>query len=413
MKKFAATLALTLLAMVFLASITPAKEVRLKRTGIFCDEDPLCHNRWHPAIKPVAFADPGDMIVYETRDALDTGFTMKNTVKDMAALDLGLVHPLTGPVYINGAKRGDVLEVEIIDIKDTGFGWTMIIPGFGFLRDVFPDAHLVRWETNKLEATSPDMPANVAVRMNGFPGTIGVAPGPEEVKTILKREADLATAGGFLLLPDPSGAQPTAVCGKGAPFEKECLRTIPPRENGGNMDVKQMVAGIKILFPCFVDGCLLSIGDVHYAQGDGEVSGTAIEIPSITTVRTKIIKGGMSRIKSVEFKGGDEIKALQPAKFYATVGYPLKQKGEITAQQKAKYYNAERLKDLTNLSEDVTLAARDALLKMIDYIVKVHGLTREQAYILSSVAVDLHISQLVDVPNVAVTAILDLGVFKE
>jgi len=127
-KKLGYALALTLLAMVFLASFTPAKEVRLKLTGVFCDEDPMCHNRWHPAIKPVAHADPGDMIVYETRDALDTGFTMKNTVKDMAALDLGLVHPLTGPVFINGAKRGDVLEVEIIDIKDIGFGWPMIIP---------------------------------------------------------------------------------------------------------------------------------------------------------------------------------------------------------------------------------------------------------------------------------------------
>ena len=162
-----------------------------------------------------------------------------------------------------------------------------------------------------------------------------------------------------------------------------------------------------------MDGCLLSIGDVHYAQGDGEVSGTAIEIPSITTVRTRIIKGGMKRIKSVAFKGGDQIKALQPAKFYATVGYPLKAKGNIPAQFTAKYYNAKRLKDLTNLSENVTLAARHALLQMIDYIVKVHGLTREQAYVLCSVAVDLHISQLVDVPNVAVTAILDLGVFKE
>ncbi|MCH8888388.1 MAG: acetamidase/formamidase family protein [SAR324 cluster bacterium] len=394
-------------------STLQAREVRLKKTGVFCDEDPNCHNRWHPAIKPRAYANPGDLIIYETRDALDTGFTMKNTTADMKSLDLGLVHPLTGPVYINGAKRGDVLEVEIIDIQDTGYGYTMIIPGFGFLRDVFPKAFLVRWKTNRLEATSPDMPANVAVKMNGFPGTIGVAPGFPEVKRMVKREADLAAAGGFVLTPSASGAQPTAICGKGAKYEKTCLRTIPPRENGGNMDVKQMVAGTKLLFPCFVDGCLLSIGDVHYAQGDGEVSGTAIEIPSITTVRTRIIKGGMKNLKSVAFKGGDQIKALQPAKFYATIGYPLKSKGNIPAQFKAKYFNAKRLKDLTNLSEDVTLAARHALLQMIDYIVREHGLTREQAYILCSVAVDLHISQLVDVPNVAVTAILDLGVFKE
>ncbi len=403
------------LILVSLALVTAAvaKEVRLRRTGVFCDEDPLCHNRWHPAIKPVAFADPGDLIIYETRDALDTNWNMSSAAEDIPGFDLNLVHPLTGPVYINGAKRGDVLVVEIVDIEPLGVGYTVMIPGFGFLRDLFPKPYMVRWQTNRLEATSPDMPPNVAVRMNGFPGTIGVAPGFPEVEAIRKREAELAAVGGFVLLPEPAGAQPREICGKGATYEKQCLRTIPPRENGGNMDVKQMVRGVKILFPCFVDGCLLSIGDVHYAQGDGEVVGTAIEIQSITTVRASIMKGGMARIKSVEFMGGDEIKALQPAKFYATIGYPFKAKGEVTAQQKQAYMNAEKLKDLTNLSEDVTLAARHALVQMIDYLVKEHGLTREQAYILCSVAVDLHISQLVDVPNVAVAAILDLGVFKE
>ena len=404
-------LVLGLLGVVGFVSSVAAKEVFLKRTGVFCAEDTNCHNRWHPAIKPVAHADPGDLISYETRDALDTGYDRNATTADMASINLGLVHPLTGPVYINGAKAGDVLEVEIINIQDTGYGYTMIIPGFGFLRDLFPDPFLVNWDTNMLEATSPQMPPNVAVRRNGFPGTIGVSPSYEKVDEIIAREAALAAAGGFVLTPDPGGAEPVPVCGKGAPYEKKCLRTIPPRENGGNMDVKQMVAGTKILFPCYVDGCLLSIGDVHYAQGDGEVSGTAIEIPSITTVRTQIIRGGMSRIKSVEFKGTDQIKALQPAKFYATVGFPLKPKGEIPAQH--QWLNLERLRDLTNLSEDVTLAARHALIQMIDYIVAVHGLTRNQAYILCSVAVDLHIAQVVDVPNVSVVAILDLGVFKE
>jgi formamidase len=387
------------------------KEVVLKRTGVFCHEDTNCHNRWHYAIKPAANADPGDIIVFETRDAIDTGFTMSNTVADMAGLDLGLVHPLTGPVYINGAKRGDVLVVEIIDIKDTGYGFTMIVPGFGFLRDLFPNPHLVRWQTNKLEATSPDMPANVAVRMRGFPGTIGTALGPQETKAIIEREAALAGVGGFVIQPGAGGALPKELCGKGARYENECLRTIPPRENGGNMDVKQMVAGTKILLPCFVDGCLLSVGDVHYAQGDGEVSGTAIEIPSVTTVRTSIMKGGMSRIKSAEFMGGDELKALQPAKFHATVGFPFKPKGEIPAYM--TYLNLEKLRDLTNLSEDLTLAARHALIQMIDFLVKEKGLTREQAYILCSVAVDLHVAQVVDVPNISVVAILDLGVFKE
>ena len=221
----------------------------------------------------------------------------------MGSLNLGLVHPLTGPVYINGAKRGDVLEVEVISIEDTGYGFTMIIPGFGFLRDLFPEPFLVNWDTNMLEATSAQMPPNVAVRRNGFPGTIGVSPDFDLIDVIIEREGALIAAGGFALPPDPAGAEPAAVCGKGAPYEQKCVRTIPPRENGGNMDVKQMVAGTKILFPCWVDGCLLSIGDVHYAQGAGEVSGTAIEIPSTSRVRTQIIRGGMSRLKSVATSG--------------------------------------------------------------------------------------------------------------
>jgi formamidase len=287
----------------------------------------------------------------------------------------------------------------------------MIIPGFGFLRDLYTKPHLVRWQTNKLEATSPDMPANVAVRMHGFPGTIGTAPGPELVKEVLKREADLAAIGGFVLQPDGHGAEPADVCGAGGRYEKECLRTIPPRENGGNMDVKYMVAGTKLLFPCFVDGCLLSVGDVHYAQGNGEVSGTAIEIPSVTTVRTSIMKGGMSRIKSIELEGRDEIVALAPTKFHATVGYPFKPKGQNYVE--LDYLKLEKLKELTNLSEDLTLAARHALIQMIDYLVKEKGLTSEQAYILCSVAVDLHIAQVVDVPNISVVAILDENVFKQ
>ena len=392
-------------------SVAQANEVVVTRTGVFCDEDPNCHNRWHPAIPPVAHADPGDMIVYHTRDALDTDYDRDSVTADMGSIDLGLVHPLTGPVYINGAKRGDVLDVEIINVEDVGYGFTMIVPGFGFLRDLFPDPFLVNWDTNMLEATSAQMPSNVAVRMNGFPGTIGVSPGWEEIEDIIERETALGSIGGIALPPDPSGAQPEAVCGRGAQYETKCIRTIPPRENGGNMDVKQMVAGTKLLFPCYADGCLLSIGDVHYAQGNGEVSGTAIEIPSVTTVRTRIIRGGMAGVSSVSFHGGDQLKALQPAKFHATIGYPFKPAGEIPAQH--QYLNLERIRDLTNLSEDVTLAARHALIQMIDYLVAVHGMTREQAYILCSVAVDLNIAQVVDVPNVSVTAILDLGVFRD
>jgi formamidase len=76
------------------------------------------------------------------------------------------------------------------------------------------------------------------------------------------------------------------------------------------------------------------------------------------------------------------------------------------------YLGGEKLAPLENLSEDLTLAARNATLDMIDHLVKTKGLTREQAYVVASVAVDLNISQVVDVPNVGVTAILNRDIFK-
>jgi formamidase len=382
--------------------------VVLPKKGERCADDPRCHNRWHPAIKPVAYANPGDVAVFGTRDAFDHSLDRNSTAADVVALNLNLVHPLTGPLYVRGAKAGDVLAVTLLDIEPDDFGYTIIVPGFGFLRDVFTDAFIVRWDLTRRGATSRDLPG-VNIRFDGFMGTIGVAPGPKETEAIFQREAQLLAAGGVVLPPQPLDALPAKVCGPGGTDEARCLRTIPPRENGGNMDVKQMQVGTTLLLPCFVDGCLLSIGDVHFAQGDGEVSGTAIEMDATVTVKLAVRKGAAAKITRPHYEGGDQLKRLAPERFYATVGYPLKPANFIPPTH--SYLGGTPIGPLSNLSEDLTLAARDALLQMIDWIVANKGLTREQAYALASVAVDLRIANLVDVPNYAVSAILDLGVF--
>jgi formamidase len=402
------SLAVFTLGLVALADPAVAKTVRIPKTGATCADDPVCHNRWHPDIKPAATADPGDTVVYGTRDALDRQFTRNSTAADVAAANLNRVHPLTGPLFVNGAEAGDVLAVTIGDIVPDKFGYTVIVPGFGFLRDLFPNPHIVRWDLTSTEATSPDMPG-VRVRFNGFTGTIGTAPGPKESDIMFQREDALMKAGGFVLPPEPKDALPKDLCGPTGPGKDRCLRTIPPRENGGNMDVKQIVKGTTLLLPCFVKGCLLSIGDVHFAQGDGEVSGTAIEMDATVTVKIAVRKGLAAFIRQPHFEGGNQLKALEPNKFYATVGFPIKEGGKVTPYH--QYLDGVRIGPLMNLSEDVTLSARDALLQMIEWIVREKKLTREQAYVLASVAVDLRISNLVDVPNFAVTAILDLGVF--
>ena len=251
----------------------------------------------------------------------------------------------------------------------------------------------------------------ITVPYEAFPGSIGVLPGLPEVQSWKAREADLATAGGVVLGPSTGGALPAAVCGEGGSHADDCLRTIPPRENGGNMDVQQMQVGTKIIFPCFIDGCGLFAGDVHYAQGDGEVSGTAIEIGSIVTVRTKVLLGHGKNLDMPVTVGNDDIRDMEPTRFYQTVGIPKKPKGEIPPSH--TYLDSTEILNLENMSEDLTIAARHALIQMIDYLQREHGLTPEQAYILCSVAVDLRVGQVVDVPNFVVTAVLNLDVFDK
>lgn len=379
------------------------------KSGEHCKDDPNCFNRIHYAIKPVARVMPGQQFILETRDGLDSDLDFNSTSADVAAIDLNLCHPLTGPVYIEGAKRGDSIAVTVVDIVPDEFGTTTIVPGFGFLRDQFTDPYIVRWNLSRLEARSKDMPG-IAVPMNAFMGTMGVLPDKAELDKWLKREQALADAGGAVLTPQPVGALPRDLCGVDGTAKDECVRTVPPRENGGNLDFKETVAGTTLHFPCFIDGCGLFAGDAHFAMGGGEVAGTAIEMGAKVTLQVEVIPGGASRLQTVHFEGDGQLKKLAPSSFYAVSGLPLKPEGELPVF--STYLGGEKIAPLANLSEDLTLAARNATLNMIEFLVKTKGLTREQAYVLVSVAVDLNISQVVDYPNVGVTAILNRDVFK-
>ena len=409
-------LALMLSAIVGSAAFADTTDVKIrnivevKKQGVHCEQDPNCFNRYHPAIKPVARAKPGDYIVVHTRDALDSNLNINSQPKDVTAIDTNLIHPMTGPVYIEGAKRGDVLAITLIEIIPDDYGYTTLIPGFGFLPDLFPEPYIANWKLNSFEAVSDQLPG-VRIPMNSFMGSVGVLPGKAEVAKWLARESQLGAAGGVAMPPEPTGASPASVCGPNGSHKTECLRTVPPRENGGNMDVKQMVKGTTLLLPCFIDGCGFFIGDVHYAQGDGEVAGTAIETGAVVTVTTEIRKGMASLIKQPMFEGGSQIKSLQPDRFHAVVGYPLKNAGEIPPQW--AYLDSEKIKPLTNLSNDLTLAARNSLIAMIDWLVATKGLTRPQALVVASVACDLHISNVVDVPNYAVTTICPMEIFDK
>jgi formamidase len=344
------------------------------------------HNRWHPEIPPVIRVEPGDEVLMETRDAVDGQIGPESLAADVPGVDISVVHPLTGPVQVAGAESGDLLEVDILEVTTGTFGYTMASPGFGFLRDDFPEPFLARWQIDGAFAVSEDVPG---VRIEGHPfmGTMGVAPSRDLLARITARERDLAAAGGMVDLPEPRGAVPAK-----PPVSTEGLRTVPPRENAGNVDIKQLTAGTRLLIPVWVDGVLFSAGDAHFAQGDCETCGQAIEVRGTLRARFGLRKGQAAahQIDQPQFERAAPTPA--PGPYFATTGTCVHRDGR-------------------NESGDVTLAARNALRAMVDHLVTRYGYTRQQAYVICSVAVDLKISQAVDVPNVLVSAFLPLGIF--
>lgn len=350
-------------------------------TRRLADQPGIGHNRWHPDIPAIASVAPGEELTLELVDGLDGQITPESRHEDLLRTK-PLAHPLTGPIAVEGAEPGDVLVVEILAYETADFGWTAIWPGGStLLGDLFERPFLARWQLADGLARSEELPG-VAIPEATFAGVIGVAPSRELFERMRRREQELADAGARVRLPDASTAVPREA--------DDGLKTIPPRETGGNLDVRGLVAGSRLFLPVHVPGALLSAGDLHFAQGDGEVCSTAIETSGAVTVRLDVRKDGW----------GPEAPAYEsPAgrpggRSFATTGLPLAADG-------------------SNADMDLTLAARNALLAMLDFLAHERGYTREQAYVLASVAVDLRISEVVDIPNPVVSAVLPLEVFED
>jgi len=364
-------------------------EIRIDRNKTLADEPCTGHNRWHPDIPPVLKVAPGDKVVLETRDALDGLITPSSTNADVGMLNLSRVHPLTGPVFISGARPGDLLEVKILDIVPQPFGFTFLLPGSGLLKDYFPDPFLVQWKIRDNFATSAQLPG-VHIPGDPFMGVIGVAPSRELLERTTVQEKELAELGAKVALPSVNGAVPNA-----GQIALEGLRTIPPRENGGNLDVKQLTKGTALFLPVFTEGALFSVGDAHFAQGDSESCGTAVEMGATLTVQFEVHRGAANSIRGLQFECRDltDFPVGQPRKYHVTVGISNSPGDRIE-------------------SGSLTVAARKATLAMIDFLVARYGYSREQAYILTSVAVDLKISEVVNLPNVVVSSFLPLDIFE-
>ncbi|MBX5477009.1 MAG: acetamidase/formamidase family protein [Clostridia bacterium] len=296
------------------------------------------HFGWDNSLEPALEVEPGALVEFEVVDASGGQLSPRSTRDDVATLDFGKVNPVSGPVYVKGAQPGDALEVEIVDFGPVSWGWTAIIPGFGLLADEFPDPYLKIWDLSKGRAEFAD---GIEIPIRPFPGTIGVA------------------------LPEPGTHS-----------------IVPPRQNGGNMDIRHLTRGTRLYLPVWVDGALFSVGDTHAAQGDGEVCGTAIEAPMTIALRFRLHKGrNLAEPRYVVPAGKPE---TDPKGYYVTTGF----------------------------APDVYEAARKAVRYQIEHLQEEYGLSREEAYALASVAVDLRISEIVDAPNWLVSAFLPLSIFK-
>jgi formamidase len=389
---------------------TATADIVVGDTSVGCAEDPACINRLHPDIPMVANADPGERIVFLGRDAFDLTLDPDefSSADAIPRAGVGIVHALTGPVFINGAKAGDVLAVTIEAVEPAKVGWTEAGP-FGFAGDEFgTDERFIVWRINEEYAVSDALPG-VRIPNASFPGVVTTLPDNKLLADVLAREKQLVDLGGAVMTPDPDEAEPAALCGAEGTKPAECLRTIPPREHGGNMDIRYITTGTTVYLPCFIDGCGLAVGDFHYAQGDGEVSGTAIEMGGRMTVTTRIVEDPPDLSRGPHYEGSASVLRIPSERFYAVTGFPLKEKGNVPAD--LAYLDSPKIAGLSNLSADINLAARNALAAMIDHIVSEYGYDRAQAYMIASVAVDMRIGQLVDVPNVGVTAILPLDIF--
>jgi formamidase len=368
-----------------------AKSITIDRTKRLSEEPTKGHNRWHPEVPPALEVEPLEEVTLETRDSSDGQIRPGKLAADLMHMDSRVVHPLTGPVYVAGAQPGDLLEIEYLEIIAERHGWTRFVPGIGFLHDLFDAPYLAHWDLQDDWATSATLPG-VRIPSSTFMGTAGLAPSHDQLQSWTRREAELADRGGLVFPPDAHSAVPLT-----EPIASRGLRTIPPRENCGNGDVKQITQGSRLLIPVNVEGALYSAGDAHFAQGDSECCGTAIEMGATVTVRFRIHAGEARRhnIRWPRFSHPDYFTAPEwavPRNFMATMGMPVREDG-------------------TNEGGNVTLAARNAVIQMIE-LLQERGWTREQAYIICSVAVDLKVSNVVDVPNVVVSAVLPEAIFQ-
>lgn len=379
----------------------------------FTEQQLVGHNRWHPDIPAAVTVKPGDEFRVHVREWFDGAIHNDDSAEDVLNAPLSTVHCLSGPFAIEGARPGDLLIVDILDIgpipqEDSGplagqgWGYTGIFAtdnGGGFLTEHFPDAYKAIWDFSGQTTTSRHIPG---VKFTGIthPGLMGTAPSAALLSKWNARE-------GALIATDPQRVPPLAlppeprdaVLGSlsGAEFDRvaaDAARTAPPRENGGNQDIKNFTRGSRVFYPVFVDGAHLSVGDLHFSQGDGEITFCgAIEMGGFIDLRVDLIKNGM------ELYGVSENAIFVPGNSGPTYSEYLAFSGtSVTLDGEQRYLDSQ-------------LSFERACLHAIDYLTK-FGYSPEQAYLLLGAApIEGRFSGVVDIPNSCATVYIPTAIF--
>jgi formamidase len=367
-------------------------------------ENDMVHNRWHSDIPMVATVTPGDDFILQTYDWTGSFIKNNDSAEDVRDIDLSIVHFLSGPIGVKGAEPGDLLVVDILDVgplpgNEWGFNGVFSKKnGGGFLTDHFPTAQKSIWDISGVFTKSRHVPG-VSFAGLVHPGLIGCLPSASMLETWNKREAALIETNPDRVPPlanPPYGA--TAHMGRltGSAREKAAAtgaRTVPPREHGGNADIKDLSRGSRVFFPVYVPEAGLSVGDLHFSQGDGEITFCgAIEMAGWIHMRVNLIKDGIAKygIKNPVFK---------PSPITPTYNDFLIFEGISVDEEGKQHYL------------DVHVAYRQACLNAIEYMKK-FGFSGSQAYAILGVApVQGHISGVVDIPNACATLWLPTGIF--
>ena len=364
------------------------------------------HNRWHPDIPMVEWVQSGAEFRVECYDWTGGQINNDESANDIRDVDLTKVHYLSGPFGVEGAELGDLLVVDLLDIgalPDSEWGFTGIFArenGGGFLTQHFPQARKACWDFHGIYATSRHVPG---IRFPGIvhPGLIGTLPDANLLATWNRRED-------ALLATDPNRVPPLVaprvadtalmgmMTGSGVQTAKAAgARTVPPREHGGNCDIKNLSRGSRVYFPVYVRGAGLSMGDIHWSQGDGEITFCgAIEMAGWIDIGVDLIKDGMNKygITNPIFQRS----RIEP-RFSEYLVFEGISVDEHTGQQ---YYL------------DAHVAYRRACLNAIEYLKK-FGYTGEQAYvILGTAPVEGRISGIVDIPNACCTLYVPMEIFE-